>query len=79
MYLIPEKGGGRPSWSCQSCESDWAGWSGRLLESAWLGWSGWCGVLNLAKTGYFLTIQSDPKVFSNRNQVFDDPKEIDER
>ena len=73
---------GRPSGSCQSCESGWAGWScgsGRLHESAGLGWCGWCGVLNLAKTWYFLTIQSDPKVLSNRNKDFDDQKEIDDR
>ena len=41
-------------------------------ESAWLGGSDWCGV------PVFFSFQSDPKVFSNGNIVFDDSKEFDD-
>ena len=46
------------------------GGSGGLGESTWLGGFCWCGV-----PGYFLSIQSNPKVYSNGNIVFDDSKE----
>ena len=40
--------------------------------------SGWSGVPRLANSGYFLAIQYGPKVFSNENIVFGDPKESDD-
>ena len=48
-----------------------SGGSGGLGESAWVGGFCWCGV-----PGYFLFIQSNPKVYSNGNIVFDDSKEF---
>ena len=51
--------------SCGSCGSGGLGG---------LGGSGWCDLSSWAKSGYFLAIRSDPKVFSNGNIVFDDPK-----
>ena len=65
-------GSGGSCWSCGSCRS------GVLGESAWLGGSGWSGVPSLACSGYSLAILSDPKVFSNGNIVFDDPKYFDD-
>ena len=49
-----------------------------LGESVWLDGSGWSGVPSLACSGYSLAILSDPKVFSNGNIVFDDPKDFDD-